>query len=120
MQSAVRSSDICGRLGGDEFVVWLEPINDIEEVTIVIDKIIRQISPPIVCGRTTVSLTVSIGVAMYPRDELTRLSLIKVADDNMYQAKQVKGNSHRFTEQVARQVDKRQVDESQIDETQVG
>ncbi|QYK11327.1 diguanylate cyclase [Shewanella rhizosphaerae] len=120
IQSAVRSSDICGRLGGDEFVVWLEPINDIEEVTIVIDKIIRQISPPIVCGRTTVSLTVSIGVAMYPRDELSRLSLIKVADDNMYQAKQVKGNSHRFTEQVARQVDKHQVDESQVDETQVG
>ena len=110
IQSAVRSSDICGRLGGDEFVVWLEPINDIAEVSIVIDKIIAQVSPPIVCGRTSVSLTVSIGVAMYPGDELTRLNLIKIADDNMYQAKKISGNSHRFSETIAQQVDKSEID----------
>ncbi|MCG9712298.1 diguanylate cyclase [Shewanella insulae] len=106
IQNSVRSSDICGRLGGDEFVVWLEPINDIAEVSLVIDKIIRQVSPPIICDRNSVSLTVSIGVAMYPGDEVSRLSLIKIADDNMYQAKQVNGNSYRFTEQAAQQVDK--------------
>lgn len=109
IQSAVRSSDICGRLGGDEFVVWLEPINEIEEVTIVIDKIIAQISPPIVCGRSAVTLTVSIGVAMYPADELTRLSLIRVADANMYKAKKIRTNSYRFSEQITQQVENSQV-----------
>ncbi|MFV7770429.1 diguanylate cyclase [Shewanella marisflavi] len=104
IQNAVRSSDICGRLGGDEFVVWLEPINDITEVSLVIDKIIQQLSPPIVCGRTSVSLNVSIGVAMYPEDDLTRLALIKIADDNMYQAKKISGNSHHFSPQMAEKI----------------
>lgn len=98
LQNAVRSSDICGRLGGDEFVVWLEPISDMLEVNIVIEKIIQHLSPPINHQDESIELNVSIGVALRPNDDISRQKLIKIADENMYMAKKVTGNSYQFSQ----------------------
>lgn len=98
LQSAIRSSDICGRLGGDEFVVWLEPISDMLEVNIVIEKIIRHLSPVINYQDTNIELNVSIGIALCPNDDISRQALLKIADENMYMAKKVPGNSYQFSQ----------------------
>ncbi|QYJ84634.1 diguanylate cyclase [Shewanella mesophila] len=98
LQSAIRSSDICGRLGGDEFVVWLEPISDMLEVNIVIEKIIQHLSPVINHQDTNIALNVSIGVALRPNDDISRQALLKIADENMYMAKKVPGNSYQFSQ----------------------
>jgi diguanylate cyclase (GGDEF)-like protein len=100
LQNAVRSSDICGRLGGDEFVVWLEPICDMLEVSVVIEKIIQHLSPMINCQETKVQLSISIGVALRPNDDISRQKLIKIADENMYLAKKIEGNSYQFSQRT--------------------
>lgn len=104
LQHTLRSSDICGRLGGDEFVVWLEPINGIDEIQMVTEKIIDHLSPTILYEETEVNLTVSIGIAVYPNDDIGRLRLIRVADENMYSAKKVAGNSFCFSQFVSKKL----------------
>jgi len=88
MQGAVRSTDTVARLAGDEFVLLLELLNDEEDALEVAAKILAGIQQPFVLSAATVTLTASVGVAMYwPGEEATVDQLITRADGAMYAAK---------------------------------
>ena len=76
------------RLGGDEFTVFLSHIDNPEETTVVTQRIIDSVSKPIMVDGYEVSVTPSIGIAMYPENGLTVQELMKHADVAMYQAKE--------------------------------
>ena len=88
LQAQIRSDDLVARFGGDEFVVMLDGLVDIELLEQRAAKIARSLTRPFHIGDLSSEVGVNIGGAMYPRDSETEDGLLKVADQNMYRAKQ--------------------------------
>ena len=87
LTGALRSTDMVARFGGDEFVVLLQPVQGTEQVDVVARKLLLDVERPLqACGRT-LSVTPSIGIAMFPEHGLTPEQLIQRSDMAMYQAK---------------------------------
>ena len=91
LRQAVRAGDIVARYGGDEFVVLLKDIGEPATAKMIAEKIGETIDQP-VDGLTsiegkTVHASVSIGVAIFPRDASSVDELIRLADKRMYSQK---------------------------------
>ncbi len=89
LQESLRRSDAIGRIGGDEFVAVLQPIKDAAAARQVAENIRGKLSRPITLddGRT-VSVSSSLGIALYPDDAGSAEELIRLADEAMYRVKQ--------------------------------
>jgi diguanylate cyclase (GGDEF)-like protein/PAS domain S-box-containing protein len=86
----IRSMDTAARLGGDEFVVILTDVKQRENVALVAEKILESLSVPYDLGALSdgrVSVSASIGVSIYPNDELVAHELLRSADEALYRAK---------------------------------
>jgi diguanylate cyclase (GGDEF)-like protein/PAS domain S-box-containing protein len=94
LQAQIRSEDLAARLGGDEFVVMLDGLADIELLEQRAAKIAKSLTRTFQIGDLSSVVGVNIGGAMYPRDSETEAGLLKVADQNMYRAKQTDADYH--------------------------
>ncbi len=94
--ASVRESDTVFRMGGDEFTVLLENLAADEDAALVARRIIQSFTLPIDLKRSEVTVSASIGIAVYPRDDLTPERLIKDADAAMYRAKDAGRNRYQF------------------------
>ena len=83
----LRASDLVARFGGDEFMVLLPSANQRIDVEEVAHKLLRAIGAPVEVEEQSISVTPSIGIALFPDDGDTAASLIKHADTAMYVAK---------------------------------
>ena len=91
---SVRNSDTVARMGGDEFSIVLNDITEAQQVAPVARKIIDNLARPFVVDGHEVSITTSIGIAVYPSSD--EESLIVDADSAMYHAKEQGRNTYRF------------------------
>lgn len=82
----LRNSDTAGRLSGDEFVIVLPECGS-EQVSHVIERLQEQLSAPMTLADTSMVISASIGVAMFPDDGRDMETLLHRADMAMYQAK---------------------------------
>jgi len=98
MQKCLRESDTLARFGGDEFTLLLPQVKNLQEVTLVAEKLTTAISKSFSVGGKNQQLSVSIGIAIYPRDGVTRESLVHRADQAMYQVKNERKNGYRFSQ----------------------
>ncbi|HWE64373.1 MAG TPA: diguanylate cyclase [Chloroflexota bacterium] len=94
--SCVRSTDTVARLAGDEFTVLLPMIESSADAAGVARKLIAAVAAPVLLGGYTVTVTVSIGIAVYPDDGHEPAVLLKHADSAMYAAKRTGKNRHAF------------------------
>jgi diguanylate cyclase (GGDEF)-like protein len=85
--SLVRNSDTVARLGGDEFAILVEGINQREDMLVLAEKILRVVEQPMVLDGQKLQITVSIGIATAPHDDISAEYLIRDADAAMYEAK---------------------------------
>ncbi|GKS87727.1 EAL domain-containing protein [Acidovorax sp. SUPP2539] len=83
----VRSVDIVARVGGDEFVVVLRDAQDRPSALAVADQLLADVCAVFHADGTPLSVSVSIGVSMYPDDGDTAAELVRRADAAMQQAK---------------------------------
>ena len=83
----VRGMDSAARLGGDEFVVILTDIGNGENAGRVAQKIIESLEQPCLVAGLSLSVSASIGVSIYPNDEMVANELLRSADEAMYKAK---------------------------------
>ena len=97
--SCVRASDTVSRQGGDEFLVVLPETRDAQSISAVTAKILRQLAAPFSIEGHDLSISVSIGVTVYPEDGEDFDTLLKKADIAMYHAKDAGGNVCRFFDQ---------------------
>jgi diguanylate cyclase (GGDEF)-like protein/PAS domain S-box-containing protein len=88
MRQAVREEDTVARLGGDEFIVLLPTVRGVEDAQRVANKIRRVIGRPLLIGDLTLTLQVSIGIALYPDNGVDAGYLVRHADQAMYREKQ--------------------------------
>jgi diguanylate cyclase (GGDEF)-like protein/PAS domain S-box-containing protein len=83
----LRAEDTVSRLGGDEFTVILQRISHISNVEKLAQKILKKIAEPMFIDNHKLTLSSSLGIAIYPDDTLSDKDLLKYADIAMYQAK---------------------------------
>jgi len=96
LQSAVRAGDTVARLAGDEFTIALAGLRDADEAGRVTRRIQETFSKPIDLQGNRLVVAASIGVALYPSDDLSIDGLLKHADAAMYRAKDNGGNNFQF------------------------
>ncbi len=83
----LRGSDTVARLGGDEFTVILPAIPSVADAARVAEKILHTITQALTIGGHVIYVTSSIGVSLYPHSGRDVETLVKAADNAMYQAK---------------------------------
>ena len=84
------------RLGGDEFTALISGLGHPEDALIVAHRVPRSHAPTFRSGRSAVTLTTSIGIALYPEDGLSASALLKHADTAMYHAKDMGRDNCQF------------------------
>ncbi|MDE2586024.1 MAG: cache domain-containing protein, partial [Betaproteobacteria bacterium] len=94
--ACIRSSDTVSRLGGDEFVILLPELEAPDQAASVAKKLIAAIAEPIAVGNYELSVTPSIGIALFPEDGSDGETLLKNADAAMYHAKELGRNRYQF------------------------
>ena len=96
LRDCLRDIDTLSRQGGDEFLIVLNNMRDTESVTVVAEKILGQMAEPFEIDHHELSISLSIGIAVYPDDGKDFDTLLKHSDTAMYQAKDAGRNTHRF------------------------
>ena len=86
ISASLRAADLVARFGGDEFIVLLADATR-DDVAEVAHKLLRAIEVPVEAEGRDISVTPSVGIAMFPHDGATPTELIKNADTAMYIAK---------------------------------
>ena len=86
--TAIRGGDTVARLGGDEFVVLLLGLEKGEECVTTLERLLAAIGKPIGIKDKFVTLGASIGVSIFPLDDVDPDTLLRHADQAMYAVKQ--------------------------------
>ncbi|NIR29528.1 MAG: EAL domain-containing protein [Gammaproteobacteria bacterium] len=84
------------RVGGDEFAVVLPKIARLEDATVVVRRLVSVLGKPLHLQGRELSVTASIGTAVYPADGENADVLFKHAGVAMSQAKQRGGNTYQY------------------------
>jgi diguanylate cyclase (GGDEF)-like protein len=98
LRAALRGSDVVARVGGDEFVAVIESFDSAAQVFKVGRKLVRAAAEPIPVGEQSHQIGASVGIALFPGDGADAASLLKAADDAMYDIKRAGKNGCRFVD----------------------
>jgi diguanylate cyclase (GGDEF)-like protein len=91
LRVSVRASDRVARFGGDEFLVLVPDLVDSSVAVTVARRIIASIEAVTKLDGRSVSISASIGLALFPDHAGDIVSLVQLADKAMYSAKTAGG-----------------------------
>jgi diguanylate cyclase (GGDEF)-like protein/PAS domain S-box-containing protein len=94
LNQCVRDEDTVARLGGDEFAILLTDLDSEERAIEVAERVLEKCRMQVEVEGVVLPITLSIGIAHYPRQGEERDRLLKLADMAMYQAK--RGGKNRW------------------------
>jgi diguanylate cyclase (GGDEF)-like protein/PAS domain S-box-containing protein len=94
LRQVVRAGDTVARLGGDEFAVIVGGLPNMDELETVANRILTLCAVPCDIEGRQHRLTASLGITVYPFDNADPETLLRHADQAMYQAKQ--GGRNRY------------------------
>jgi diguanylate cyclase (GGDEF)-like protein len=97
LRSHIARSDLVLRFGGDEFVV-IARVDETMDAAALAARVLAEIRAPIVYEDRAVSLTASIGAALYPEHALDAPALLKNAEMALHHAKESGRNCFRLFE----------------------
>ena len=107
LKGVLRASDTIARLGGDEFVI-LAGSAKLEYASQLAQKILEQLRLPIPLSGQMLSVTASLGIAVFPDHGVDSQQLMRAADMAMYSAKSEGRNRYCFyVEDMSTQADER-------------
>jgi diguanylate cyclase (GGDEF)-like protein/PAS domain S-box-containing protein len=92
LSGSVKSSDLVARLGGDEFVILLTQVSNQKDARLVMDRILATLARPYSLSGESVEISGSAGLTIYPHDNVNTDTLLRHADQALYQAKQTGRN----------------------------
>lgn len=96
LQQILRKEDTVGRLGGDEFIILLRGLKNNDNALAVAENLLKTFREPFKVDGKELILTMSIGVAIYPKNGRSASDLLRNADTAMYQAKALGRNTYSF------------------------
>ena len=92
----IRIRDSIARLGGDEFAIILAARGGQQRAYALAKRILERLRQPFFVKGSEVTVSASIGIAIFPDDALMAETLVKYADTAMYQAKHAGRDTFRF------------------------
>jgi diguanylate cyclase (GGDEF)-like protein len=92
----IRPSDTVGRLGGDEFALVLPNVSHPDGSTVVLDKIFKALEETIMVEGHELHISISVGISAYPDDGTDLATLLRHADEAMYDAKAAGRNNFQI------------------------
>jgi diguanylate cyclase len=100
VDSVVRGVDDCSmtlsRLGGDEFTVIAEGVDTAEDASIVARRVLDALSTPFHVGEEEIVISGSIGISLYPADDVDLDGLVRHTDMAMYRSKSLGRGMYSF------------------------
>ena len=103
----LRKIDTLSRVGGDEFVILLLDQKSEDEYIATIKRILQVIEQPFIVEGHSINISVSIGITLFPQNNSDPDTLLRHADQAMYNAKlQGKNQYILFDEQQSRESSK--------------
>jgi diguanylate cyclase (GGDEF)-like protein len=99
LRDSLRSTDLVSqasipsRVAGDAFLVLLEDLRDERESAVVAERLLEMLNRPYELAGTTLSMTMSIGIATCDRPDASAGEIIRDADTAMHRAK-TEGGGH--------------------------
>lgn len=93
LEKSLRETDTIGRYGGDEFVILVPMQETNDDIALIAEKILREIAQPFTINEETMTISCSIGIAVFPDDGDKIETLMQQADAALAEAK----NSGRAT-----------------------
>jgi len=100
MKEALREGDSLARIGGDEFVAVLANLASSKDCNLVLERLLISASEPIKVGDVILNVSASIGVTIYPEDNVDADQLMRHADQAMYVAKESGKNRYHLFDTV--------------------
>jgi diguanylate cyclase (GGDEF)-like protein/PAS domain S-box-containing protein len=100
MKEALREGDSLARIGGDEFVGVLTDLTTVEDCTPVLERLLLAVSEPVTIDDIVLNISASIGVTLYPQDNVDADLLMRHADQAMYVAKESGKNRYHLFDTV--------------------
>lgn len=94
MRKCIRDIDTIARFGGDEFALILSCLHGENAVIKVVEKLIGLFSKGFLIENCNLTVTLSIGISLYPKDG--KHDLLKKADRAMYHVKKNGKNNYIF------------------------
>jgi diguanylate cyclase (GGDEF)-like protein/PAS domain S-box-containing protein len=94
MLTCTRAGDTVARIGGDEFVILLLGISEDSECQTAINRLLGHIAEPVHLEHRVVHVSASVGVTLFPNNDVDSDMLLRHADLAMYQAKQCGKNCY--------------------------
>ncbi len=92
LAKTLRTEDLVARLDGAEFIVLLSDMNKPKFASVVAEKILQSLTPPI----KDFFLSTNIGISIYPDDGSSMEDMLKNADAALYKAKLAGKNTFQF------------------------
>jgi len=96
MKAALCPGDTLARIGGDEFVAVLTNLHSYEDCKPVLDNLLLASSKKLIINNIELNVSSSIGVTLYPQDNVDADILMRHADQAMYIAKESGKNCYHF------------------------
>ena len=87
MKDSLREGDSLARIGGDEFVAVLTDLVRVKDCEPLLERLLQAASEPVVIDDIVLTISASIGVTLYPQDNVDADLLMRHADQAMYVAK---------------------------------
>lgn len=96
LKGAARKVDTVARIGGDEFMLLMEDLSSAQSADLVASRIVQSMQEPMEIHGHSLIVTVSIGIALFPKDDADVSRLMAKADAAMYEAKSKGRNGFRI------------------------
>ncbi|MCQ8104185.1 diguanylate cyclase [Methylomonas sp. SURF-2] len=96
IKSNLRECDTVCRLGGDEFALLLQDLHSRRQCEDTLDRIHAALAEPFTLTAHPIWIGASCGVTLYPLDDVAPYTLLRHADQAMYQAKRAGRNCYRI------------------------
>ena len=96
LKSSLRKTDTVIRMGNDEFIVIAEHIRQTDDVRQIAANLLNTLSQTVRLGHHDISISVSMGCSLYPKNASDIDTLLKFADIAKTDAKKAGSNMIRF------------------------
>lgn len=97
LQYNTRDSDTLSHFLSDDFAVLVEDLSDIQQIGIVVQKLMSTLAEDYQTAKHNIELNVSMGISIFPDDGENAESLLKQASAALSTAQQVPGNHFELT-----------------------
>lgn len=94
LKEQCRGPDTICRIGGDEFLIVLSDVENVADIDIVCQRLIKEVCQKIMLENDEVNVGASIGVAIYPNHSDNVNELKSLADKAMYKVKKSGKNNY--------------------------